>query len=421
MTCLLAALLAAGPILITEVMPNPAGGTGAHQPEDRNEFVELYNSGNEAIDLYNWTLDDGDGTDRLITWEDSSVLAANPGLIINETWLRPGGYAVVLDSEYTDPAPAGGFIQPYRFGDGTLLLTTGNTTIGNGLATTDPLIITSPYGDTATWGTPFDATDSIPCNPGDGISWERIAILRPDTIDNWAVCPDSSGSTPGRANAAGTAPDLRVCDLALADPAALVPGEAFSCSIRLANDAHVPVADWDLTLFLDTDGNEQPGPGETTRRFAGWSLPARSDTVLPARFTCPHVRTDLWARLVCPGDPDTADNRLRLTIDPAGAARCLSLATPGFSPDGDGFEDSLSVVYRLPEAGGRLQIKIFDLGGRVIRDLHEEQSAEDQGVVRWDGRTDAGNMAPAGIYAVWLRCERSGTDIEERSPVALYR
>ena len=154
MTILL--LLLASSIVITEVMPNPAGPSGARKPEDRNEYVELHNTGDEAVDLLFWTLDDGDSRDLLVAWQDSALLDGNPSLSINNTWLRPDGYAVVLDSEYTAPDPEGGYVMPYEFGDSALILTTRNTTLGNGLAVNDPVIVFGPSGDTTTYGTPRD-------------------------------------------------------------------------------------------------------------------------------------------------------------------------------------------------------------------------------------------------------------------------
>lgn len=44
-------------VLINEFMPNPAGSDDA-------EWIELYNSGEESIDLDGWTLDDSDGGSR---------------------------------------------------------------------------------------------------------------------------------------------------------------------------------------------------------------------------------------------------------------------------------------------------------------------------------------------------------------------
>ncbi|UCG41792.1 MAG: lamin tail domain-containing protein [candidate division WOR-3 bacterium] len=416
-------LLAVGSsrVVINEVMANPAGGAGALQPEDRNEFVELYNPGLVAVDLWNWTIDDGDSRDMLGPWHDPSVLDANPSLLIGSTWLRPGGYAVVLDPEYTAPNPEGGHVRPYPFGDSTLLLTVGNTTIGNGLAVNDPLILASPYGDTSTFGTPFTPEDSIPCNPGDGISWERIRQERPDTVDNWITCLDPFGSTPGAANSILTFTDLSVETLLLTDPARLKPDSSMPVLLRIANAGFTVVSDWALSVFLDRNGNGHPEPSEISRSLVGWPFAPGTDSALDMALTCPQTRTDLWAIVVCPEDWDSTNDSRRVTIDPGGGKRLLSLATSSFSPDGDGFEDELKVVYRLPEYGGRLRIVVFDLGGRAIRTLFDARPGSDQGVVGWDGRDDAGNRLSAAVYAVWLEHRTKASTQTEKLPVVLYR
>jgi hypothetical protein len=163
-TTLLAVLVWASRIAITAVMADPRGITGSRYPEDRNEFVELYNASDSTIDLLDWTMDDGDAVDRLRAWNDSSILNAG-SLRLGTTLLDPRRYAVVLDPEYTDTAALGGYVQPYRFGPGTLILTVGNTTIGDGLENNDPVTLASSsaygYQDTSTFGTPSDTTDSI--------------------------------------------------------------------------------------------------------------------------------------------------------------------------------------------------------------------------------------------------------------------
>ncbi len=420
MVALLLALVAVSRVVITEVMANPLGSTGAHAPEDRNEFVELYNPTQEAVDLMGWILDDLDGSlDRLIAWRDSSILGANPTAIINYTWLGPGKYAVVLDSEYTDPAPVGGYEQPYRFGDSCLILTTANTTIGNGLATTDPLVLASPYGDTSTFGTPAIPNDNFPANPGDGFSWERIDQVGPDIISNWATCSD--GCTPGGPNLASTVPNLSVSELRLAEPESLRPGQSFRGSVLIANVGFIPTQNWFLDVFLDRNGNSARDPSEECWHTNGWPLLPGEDSVVEFTLTGPRTTTDLWARITCEGDRDTVNNRLRLTLNPSVAGRLLSLATSSFSPDQDGYEDSLEVVYRLPRAGGKLRIVIFDLAGRVCRELLDAKTETGQGLVVWDGRNASGRIAAGGIYAVWLSYHLPDGDWVEKMPVVLER
>jgi len=417
-------LLIAGNIIITEVMSNPAGGHGTRYPEDRNEFVELYNAGDEAVDLFDWTLDDGDAVSRIIAWTDSSILDECPHLAINSTWLAPDRFAVVLDPDYTHPEPLGGHVRPYRFGrdgDGkdVLVLRPHGRHLGNQLQLEDPVTIASPWGDTTTFGTPFAPDDGFPTNPGDGISWERIDLLGPDAPANWARSPDSTGSTPGAPNAITLIPDLAVTDITITD--SLVPGEAFTAVVTLANPGLAVVQDWTLQVFLDDNGNERPDPLEQRRSLSGWRFAPDTDSTLEFRFTAPRVRTSLWAVLDCPADPDTADNRRRLVLEPGAGEQHLRLAAPSFSPDGDGFEDSLAVSWHLPAATGRLVVQVFDLKGRLVRELHNGPPAADQGTCHWDGQTATGRSSPVGVYAVRLRYTRTGVAIEEQRPVALYR
>lgn len=413
-------LVLGGRLVITEVMANPAGSTGAHGPEDRNEFVEVYNDSSGPIDFLDWTIDDGDSRDRIVTWRDSSLLADNPNVIINSWWLEPGRYAVIIDSEYADPCPVGGHMRPYRFGDSTLILTTGNTTLGNGLAVTDPLWICSPWGDTATFGTPADTADSLPRDPGDGRSLERIRIDRPDAADNWTICPDSTGSTPGRTSAAASLADL-AAGIVLADSARLNPGEQFSFTCRIANRGCVGTSDWNGTAFLDLNGNRSSDKDEPAWSGGNWLMSPGAETLLVISARCPPVRTDIWLVLTCPGDRDTLNNRCRLTLMPGRTGRALSLSLSYFTPNSDGFEDELPVVFRLPGAGGRLTVTVFDLAGREVRSLWSGRPSADQGVLHWDGRNQRLRPAAAGIYAVVLDYRSGAERITERLPVVLVR
>jgi hypothetical protein len=421
MSPLLVALLCASRLTITEVMANPLGSTGMRCPEDRNEYVELYNPGPSAVDLFNWTIDDGDATDRLVAWQDTSLLAVNPALLIGTTWLPAGGYAVVLDSEYTCPNPEGGEVLPYVFGDSTLILTTPNTTIGNGLAVNDPLTLFSPYGDTSTFGTPGNPDDGFPANPGDGLSWERIDPLGPDSAWNWTVCLDTHG-TPGSANSITRQPDLAVLALEPLHPESLVPDQAFHCRVTVGNPGFVTSSDWRLRVFLDRNGSGLPEPEhEPVQSTLGWKLAPGSDSTLVLRFTCPRVRTELRARLECPADRDTLSNVLRYQLQPGAGDQFVVLPRPGFSPDYDGFEDSLEVVWSVPEPDRRLELVVFNLAGRPVRSLYSDRPDQEQGTLGWDGCDDAGRPLAAGIYALWARYDLVGRALETRLPVALYR
>jgi len=403
-------------IVITEVMANPAGTSGAHAPEDRNEFVELYNVSRYAVDLADWTANDGDATDRLVAWSDPAILTENPTVLIGTTWLNPGCFAVVLDSEYTDPNPTGGFVQPYRFGPGVLILTTGNTTIGNGLAGNDPLtlIASSAYGfaDTSTFGTPRDTTDSLPRDPGDGISWERIRIEGEDIASNWIRCLDPAGCTPGSPNSILSYLDLAVTELTVDD--SLRPGARARAGVRVANAGFVSDRNWSLVVRME--------PGTRVDSLGGWELEPGKDSLLQVEFAVPRANAYVEARLLCPTDRDTLNNLRRVYLRPGASDRLLNLDRLSFSPDRDGFEDTLVISYRVARTGGKLTVAVFDLAGREVRSLCRNLPVtEERGVLLWDGARADGVRAPVGVYAVWLEYRVGGTVRTEKLPVALVR
>ncbi|MGQ9678123.1 MAG: lamin tail domain-containing protein [bacterium] len=406
--------LVTGQVVITEVMANPKGGSGAHSPDDRNEFVEIYNAGRGAVDLFNYTLSDGDATDQLCAWLDSTILILNPDLVINSTWLKPGGYAVILDPEYTDSVAVGGYVQPYRFGDSSLILTVSNTTLGNGLSGNDPITLASPYGDTTTFGTPQSPGDGFPVDAGDGFSWERVDILGPDLPENWEICPDSSGSTPGRANAVSFYYDLAVIGMAVVDTAPLEPGMRFEFAVRVKNLGFVAGPEWRLNCVWER--------GDDVAEIEVASLAAKQETTFIFETTAPRSRTALWSKVVCPGDKETLNNFSRMFVTPRAQSGVLNLGLESFSPDGDGFEDSLPVSFCLPEPGGRLTLKVFDLAGRTVRVIFTSHLVEEvQGFVYWDGKTTRGEVAPTGLYAVYLEYRYSGRKVSAKQPVVLVK
>ena len=80
-----------------------------------------------------------------------------------------------------------------------------------------------------------------------------------------------------------------------------------------------------------------------------------------------------------------------MTIDPA-----------IFSPDGDGFQDVLTIVYRFDQPGFAGTLRIFDIAGREVTRLLDNQLLGTTGAVSWDGGQDRGGKASMGAYIVHL-------------------
>jgi hypothetical protein len=181
-------------VCINEVMSNPLGSGGAGSPEDRNEFVEIFNMGPDAVDLVGWKITDLDAVDEIIPFYELSG--------DSNTILMPGEFALVMDPEYVG---SGENYMPYGIPT-CVLLTVDNTTIGNELSTTDPVVLISPDGDTI-------STYYNTLNPGDGVSVERVYPYTGDVPENWRSCEDASGSTPGRENSVYSSPDFSLDSL----------------------------------------------------------------------------------------------------------------------------------------------------------------------------------------------------------------
>lgn len=172
-------LLLAQSILLSEIMYNPGG------PEAHTEYVELFNNSPDPVDLTDWELSDGTGTDVLIAAPGSTVI------------LPAGGYAVILDSGYwTD----GEGWYDDDLPDDVVLLTTGDSALGSGgLANSE----SEPVQLLDRFGLVIDERTYQPGADG-GISEERIYPEGGSIDANWSF--SAPGGSIGQRNTV-TPPD----------------------------------------------------------------------------------------------------------------------------------------------------------------------------------------------------------------------
>ncbi len=304
---LLFSLSLSGQIIFTELMYNPAGS------DSPNEFVEIYNNSNSAVDISGWKIADLAASDNLLdsAGHDSLSLPAHT-------------FGLIMEADY-DGSMYQGLIP-----DSAVVIFTHTTTIGNNLGnTTDSLFLIDTAGAiiTATgWAQPTPA----------GYSRERIRFAWPDAAVNWALSQDSLG-TPGTVNSVRprSIDGALLSDSTTLDPAVIWPGAGTTLTALVANVGRQTFSGQllivnDSVVFSST---QIPDLGEL-------------DT---GRITI-NLNEDIsgnhnWqVRLGIPGDEDVFNNSDSVTL----GVRYLagSLALNEFLPDpGSGQQEFVELIH----------------------------------------------------------------------------
>ena len=107
---------------------------------------------------------------------------------------------------------------------------------------------------------------------------------------------------------------------------------------------------------------------------------------------------------------DTIDCPLATAVDtpPAGPSPTLTAYPNPFNP-------STTIAVELP-VEVHLELRVYDIGGRLVRVLLDERRDAGYSEVRWDGRDDRGAPAASGVYFVRLR---AGADTAQKKIVLL--
>lgn len=410
-------------MLITEVMSNVRGSE--QTCGDRNEFIEIYNNSADTIDLADYFITDLDVTpDEICPWDNDSILIRYPSVRIHSTVIFPHAYALILDREYTSSDTSGGNSQPYDIPDSTLILTTDDTTIGDGLSGNDPLLLfSSNDACTTSFGTPFDSLDLFPSDPGDGISWERIDIEIGDEAGNWHPSLAFNGCTPGSENSTTQAFDLGVeANSIYFIPALLKKGEDLRIQMWVKNYGLRTIEDYDLVIFDDLNYDSLFQAGELLIRSPGVSVNAFDSTLLIHEYQHPtQGRHIIGFQLDYPLDKNPANNTAFKELLVVSEISELAISPLIFTPDNDGRDDQLQIDYRLPQAGGSLTILIYDTRGKqVCSILKNHECSVDQGTVLWDGAGQKGTLN-SGIYVVYLEYELNSRLTRAKKTAVLAR
>jgi hypothetical protein len=167
---------------------------------------------------------------------------------------------------------------------------------------------------------------------------------------------------------------------------------ANSSSLGLGNEGDaVVIADQSLTI-VDSTYYSPAWHHAAVTDASGRSL-ERIHPGLPS-----HEARSWSSSVLAEGGTPGRVNSIFTTTLPSQAS--LSCSPSPFSPDGDGYDDFTLIRYSLPVQLARVRMRIFDVRGRMIRYLVNNEPSGPQRAIVWDGYDDDSQKARIGIYIV---------------------
>lgn len=84
-----------------------------------------------------------------------------------------------------------------------------------------------------------------------------------------------------------------------------------------------------------------------------------------------------------------------------------------FSPDNDGHQDVLTVAYQFDAPGFVGTMKVFDIAGREVRTLMNNELLGTSGAVSWDGMMEGNELARIGPYIIYMEAYDLAGNVEK--------
>lgn len=78
----------------------------------------------------------------------------------------------------------------------------------------------------------------------------------------------------------------------------------------------------------------------------------------------------------------------------------ITIEPKAFSPNGDGYNDQLTINYQFQKPGFVANVRIFDLAGRPVNYLVKNESLGQTGTWNWNGKNENGQQLNMGVYII---------------------
>ena len=161
-------------------------------------------------------------------------------------------------------------------------------------------------------------------------------------------------------------------------------------------------ADWHHPSLRATQGVslERINPTAPSDLAMNWSSSASRDGGTPGQVNSIYLH------------PHTENLKAGLVVEPS-----------PFSPDGDGFEDIVSLNFSLNHDVSTVRVRIYDAEGRFVRTLEQARLTGRTGKLFWDGLDDFDRPLRIGVYIVLFEAlDAAGGSVEiYKKPVVLAR
>ncbi len=175
-----------------------------------------------------------------------------------------------------------------------------------------------------------------------------------------------------------------------------------SDSIRVHVSFPVEIVDWDIWVYLPS--------GDIVKDFADTFI--RSTEILPGEWydiDVPFLHQAL--------EGENESDELIFEVHATGlygiraTARQQILVVPGFDlvPPNVVEPGTTEIPIDFVVSRSHVTIKVFDISGRHIIDLVDEEYASGRHTLLWDGTTDNGQLVGSGVYLVTLHTKQANT------------